>query len=114
MKLVFLFSILFVNPCFAAVKVDVDISSKTMYVYENGKQLYKWRVNTAMRGYKTRTGNFGVLFIDIDHKSSKYPKPNGGAPMNYAIFYSGDYAIHQGSVTDAGSHGCIRLEGPKC
>ena len=44
-------------------------------------------------------------------KSSKYPRPNGGAPMPYCMHFYKGYAMH-GSNTVPGynaSHGCVRL-----
>ena len=45
-----------------------------------------------------------------DYKSSTYPKPGGGAPMNFALFIEDNLAIafHEGS-TKLESHGCIHL-----
>lgn len=45
-------------------------------------------------------------------RSSRYPKPRGGAPMPYCMFYSKYYAIH-GSPNVPNynaSHGCIRVK----
>lgn len=44
-------------------------------------------------------------------KSSKFPRPRGGAPMPYCMFFHGGYAIH-GSPSisnNNSSHGCIRV-----
>lgn len=45
------------------------------------------------------------------YRSKIYPKPNGGAPMPYAMFFKGGYAIH-GSYDVPNynaSHGCVRV-----
>lgn len=44
-------------------------------------------------------------------KSSRYPRPRGGAPMPYCMFFSKYYAVH-GSYdvpNRNASHGCIRV-----
>lgn len=45
-----------------------------------------------------------------DYRSSTYPKPHGGAPMDYALFLHEKPAIafHVGSTSEE-SHGCIHL-----
>lgn len=48
-----------------------------------------------------------------DYVSHSYPKPNGGAKMPFALFFTQDLAcaFHQGSAA-VPSHGCIHLEPP--
>lgn len=44
-------------------------------------------------------------------KSSRYPRPRGGAPMPYCMFFSKYYAVH-GSYdvpNHNASHGCVRV-----
>jgi L,D-transpeptidase ErfK/SrfK len=44
--------------------------------------------------------------------SHKYPKPNGGAPMPYCMFFNNGQALHGspgGIVGYNASHGCVRL-----
>ena len=45
-----------------------------------------------------------------DYKSASYPEPDGGAPMNFALFLAQDLAVafHEGD-TFSESHGCIHL-----
>lgn len=44
-------------------------------------------------------------------KSSRYPKPRGGAPMPYCMFFSKYYAIHGSNdvPNHNASHGCVRV-----
>lgn len=44
-------------------------------------------------------------------RSSKFPMPNGGAPMPYCMFFRGGYAIHGANELPNynASHGCIRV-----
>jgi lipoprotein-anchoring transpeptidase ErfK/SrfK len=72
-------------------------------------QTYSWKVSTGRDGFDTPTGSFRPIWLDINHKSNQYED----APMPYAVFFSGGYAVHG---TDAvarlgrpASHGCVRL-----
>ncbi len=46
-----------------------------------------------------------------DCKSSMYPLPHGGAPMQYCMFFSKYYAVHGSNEVRPfnASHGCIRI-----
>lgn len=42
--------------------------------------------------------------------SSKYPAPEGGAPMPFCMFFRNGYAMHAGDLPGYhASHGCVRL-----
>lgn len=64
------------------------------------------------RGCRTVAGTFTIYRRQgAGCKSSKFPRPNGGAPMPYCMHFHGGYALH-GSNTVPGynaSHGCVRL-----
>lgn len=60
----------------------------------------------------TPTGVFSVLSKGGPGcKSSRYPRPHGGAPMGYCMFFTSNYAIHASNDVPAAnvSHGCIRV-----
>ncbi len=65
------------------------------------------------RGCRTPSGVFSVYNkAGPNYRSSKYPiETNGGAPMPWAMFFHGGYAIHgSNSVPEYNaSHGCIRV-----
>ena len=44
-------------------------------------------------------------------KSSRYPRPRGGAPMPYCMFFSKFYAVHGSNdvPNHNASHGCVRV-----
>lgn len=44
-------------------------------------------------------------------KSNKFPLPNGGAPMQYCMFFKGGYALHASNDVPGynASHGCVRM-----
>lgn len=93
----------------APLVAKVDVSSQTMTVFQNGKVAYQWPVSTARKGKWTPRGTFRAQWLSRHHKSSLY----NNAPMPYAIFFRGNYAIHgTNQVSRLGrpaSAGCVRL-----
>lgn len=91
------------------VVARVSISTQTMKVYHEGRLLYTWPVSTARSGKITPTGVYQPEFLSRNHRSSRY----NNAPMPFAIFYDGHYAIHgTDQVKRLGrpaSAGCVRL-----
>ncbi|MCW1933101.1 L,D-transpeptidase [Pararhodobacter zhoushanensis] len=92
-----------------AIVARVSVEAQTMHVYIDGMLRYEWPVSTARSGKYTPRGEWTPQWLSRWHRSSLY----NNAPMPYAIFYSGDYAIH---ATDAvsrlgrpASAGCVRL-----
>jgi lipoprotein-anchoring transpeptidase ErfK/SrfK len=93
----------------AGVKVEVDRASQTMAVIVDGVRRYAWRVSTGRPGYGTPAGVFHPQWMAASWFSRVYYN----APMPYAIFFYGGFAIH-GSYEIArlgapASHGCVRL-----
>lgn len=87
----------------------VSITTQTMHVYRDGMLIHEWPVSTARPGKVTPVGEWTAQWLSRHHRSSRY----NNAPMPYAIFYSGDYAIHATYETDRlgrpASAGCVRL-----
>lgn len=87
----------------------VSISTQTMHVYRDGLLIHEWPVSTARPGKVTPTGEWTAQWLSRNHRSRRYNM----TPMPYAIFYSGDYAIHATYETDRlgrpASAGCVRL-----
>ncbi len=87
----------------------VSISTQTMKVYHEGRHLFTWPVSTAKAGKITPTGVYEPEFLSRNHRSSLY----NNAPMPFAIFYDGNYAIHgTDQIKRLGapaSNGCVRL-----
>ena len=99
-------------PLQAGKRIVVDLSKQEAYAYEDGELQFSGWISTGKPGHRTPTGRFRVLEKDIDHVSSKYPEPNGGAEMHYMLRLT-DYgvAMHLGYVPNyPASHGCIRME----
>ncbi len=97
---------------YAGKSITVDLSTQTATAYENGVPVFSGHISTGTAKRPTPTGHFRVLEKDIDHVSTSWPKPNGGAKMHYMLrLTSYGIAMHLGFVPNyPASHGCIRLE----
>ena len=93
----------------APLVAKVDISTQTMTVFLDGAPAYSWPVSTARKGKITPVGTFRGQALSRHHRSSLY----NNAPMPYAIFFRGNYAIHgTHQISRLGrpaSAGCVRL-----
>ncbi|MBB3607594.1 L,D-transpeptidase [Rhizobium sp. BK602] len=93
-----------------SVLARIDLRSQTMTVSEDGVLKYRWKVSTARKGYVTPIGSYTAKWLSRDHRSKKYDD----APMPYAVFFNGGYAIHGTyelkRLGRPASHGCVRLE----
>src|SRR5262245_58471560 len=103
-------ALLFAVPASAAsVVAHISISSQTMRVSVNGAARYVWPVSTARAGYRTPTGHYRPIRLERIWYSRIYDN----APMPYAVFFRGGYAIHGtnhvGRLGRPASHGCVRL-----
>lgn len=66
------------------------------------------------RSCKTKAGTFRIQSLGGPGcKSSLYPKPNGGAPMPYCMFFNKNQGLHgsaRSNVIEGNvSHGCVRM-----
>lgn len=97
------------SPASADVVARISKSGQTMDVYVHGTHTYSWPVSTGRGRYATPSGTFRPKRLERRWYSTRY----NGAPMHYAVFYSGGYAIHAttevGRLGNPASHGCIRL-----
>jgi len=91
------------------VVARVSITNQTMEVYHEGRHIFTWSVSTAKAGKVTPTGVYKAEALSRHHRSRLY----NNAPMPFAIFYDGHYAIHgTDQIKRLGapaSHGCVRL-----
>jgi lipoprotein-anchoring transpeptidase ErfK/SrfK len=65
------------------------------------------------RGCKTSAGSFRIQSLGAAScKSTRYPKPNGGAPMPYCMFFNKHQGLHGSQYVMEGnaSHGCVRMK----
>jgi len=103
---------LLVQPMVASASnlvASISISNQTMTVTQNGIVKHRWKVSTARKGYVTPIGNYRAKWASKNHRSRKYDN----APMPYAIFFHGGYAVHATydlkRLGRPASYGCIRL-----
>lgn len=96
----------------AGKRIVVDLSTQTATAYESGSVVFSGNISTGTAKRPTPTGSFRVLEKDIDHISTSWPKPNGGAKMHYMLRLTNyGIAMHLGYVPSyPASHGCIRLQ----
>lgn len=97
---------------FAYKEIVVDLSEQRAYAIEDGFIVFEGRISSGKRGRETPNGQYEILQKKRYHKSNLWPKPNGGAKMNYMLRLSNSgIAMHLGYVPNKpASHGCIRLK----
>ena len=105
-----LFFALAASPALSAsIVVVVDIPMQTMHVRVDREANYRRDVSTGRAGYTTPAGRYQPIRMHKVWYSKKYDN----APMPYAIFFHGGYAIHgTNDIKHLGriaSHGCVRL-----
>jgi L,D-transpeptidase ErfK/SrfK len=86
--------------------------------YDEYGNLIKWGPASPGRswcsdihsGCRTKIGQFSIYEKRGEGCiSSKFPVPDGGAPMPYCMFFKGGYAIHAAELPGyQASHGCVR------
>ncbi len=95
------------------VTATVSIADQRMYVVVVDKMGFKktfaWKVSTGKDGFETPTGDFKPTRMAAEYYSKTYDD----APMPYAVFFTGGYAVHAteavGRLGQPASHGCVRL-----
>ena len=96
----------------AALVANVDIATQTMTVKKYGKVIHTWKVSTARSGFVTPPGEWRPYRMHSMWHSRKYDM----APMPFAVFYHGGYAVHgttaENRLGTPASHGCVRLATP--
>ena len=109
------------------LKLEVDLSQRSLKVVQNGKVVRTYGVAVGRPGHPTPTGSFRTGGIDWNPSwtpppdqawaRNKKPQPPGAAanPMRGVKIYfkAPYYFIHgtnaPGSIGEAASHGCIRM-----
>ena len=85
MKLSYLwFLILFSTYSLATEKlIFVDLDEQMAYAYEDSELLFRGHISSGVQEHATPTGTFKILEKKKYHKSNLWPKPNGGARMDF-------------------------------
>lgn len=105
--------IVFSSDLFGYKEIVVNLSEQRAYAIEDGEIIFDGPISTGVRGRETPEGQYRILQKKRYHKSNLWPKPNGGAKMNYMLrLTNSGIAMHLGYVPKSGpaSHGCIRLK----
>jgi L,D-transpeptidase ErfK/SrfK len=100
--------------------IIVDLDDQAFAAYDTFGSLVYWGPISAgqdwcpdiERGCNTPTGKYYIQSKGGPGCiSSKYPIPDGGAPMPYCMFFHGGYALHASPSVPGynASHGCVRL-----
>lgn len=101
--------------------VVVDLNEHAWGAYDYDGTLIRWGAATGGsnwcpdigRSCRTKAGTFRVYSLGSSNCiSSKFPVPDGGAPMPYCMFFNGGQALHGspgGVIPSNVSHGCVRL-----
>ena len=92
------------------VEARVDLNTQRLNLVVNGESVDTWKISSGRGRYATPNGSFSPYRMHKMWYSRKY----NNAPMPYAVFYDGGYAIHgTNAVSRLGrpaSHGCVRLD----
>jgi len=112
MKKITLHSLLWVHLLWGEQYISVDLSEQMAYAYEDDELIMSGRISSGVPEHPTPEGEYQVLEKKQKHKSNLWPKPNGGATMNYMLRLTNTgIAMHLGHVPDKpASHGCVRME----
>lgn len=114
------------EPGVAAVRLEVDLSERTLHVIENGSISASYAVAIGKPSYPTPKGTFSIRRIIWNprwvppdskwakNKTAKAPGEPGNPMGRVKIFFSEpDYYIHGtrevDSLGQAESHGCVRM-----
>jgi len=109
---VFISLILICSFVYASQEIIVDLSEQMAYAYEDGELVMEGKISSGKIGRETPAGEYKILEKQRYHRSNLWPKPNGGARMDYMMRLTNDgIAMHLGYVPNRpASHGCIRLK----
>lgn len=99
----------------------VDPNVVAWGAYDSDGTLVRWGPASAGRDYcndvdmpcQTKAGEFRVFSLgSSDCYSTKFPLPDGGAPMPYCMYFNNGQALHgkpSGLPGYNDSHGCVRM-----
>lgn len=98
-------------------KIDVNLSTQTISLTENGAVIDSWRVSSGVSGYETKPGNFTINWKLTSQnmgnqdttKAPGYYQPN----VKWVMYFNGDQALHgvywHSAWGSTRSHGCVGM-----
>ena len=91
----------------ARVVVTVDVSSRTLNVEKDGRELHTWQISVAKPGYGVPLGRHRLQSIERGER----PSTQYGGLMIKPLFFQGDYGIHGVDLPIGGqvSNGCFHI-----
>lgn len=99
--------------------IVLDLRKHAFGAYDGSGYLVHWGPASGGKGWcpdvnRRCTTPRGSFFIfrkgDVYCKSTKFPIPEGGAPMNFCMYFYKGFAMHAGDLPGFhASHGCVRL-----
>lgn len=92
-------------------RIKINLSKQRLYAICDGKVIRTIRVSTGRKGKRTPTGCYTIFSKQgAGCRSSRYPKPHGGARMPYCMFFHRLYGIHgyHSVPSYPASAGCVR------
>jgi len=103
--------------------IYVDLGNHIWAAYDADGYQVRWGPATGGRKHcpppnedskcNTKEGSYRIYSLGSSNcVSTKFPEPDGGAPMPYCMFFDGGQALHgsPGGIVDANvSHGCVRM-----
>jgi len=83
----------------ASQEIVVDLSEQMAYAYEDGELIMEGRISSGKIGRETPAGDYRIIEKKRHHRSNLWPKPNGGAKMDYMLRLTNTgIAMHLGYV----------------
>ena len=98
-------------------KIDVNLSTETLTVTENGNVVDSWAISSGREGFATHTGSFTVNWkLDTQNmgntdltKAPFYYQPD----VKWIMYFNGDEALHgvywHNNWGTPMSHGCVGM-----
>jgi lipoprotein-anchoring transpeptidase ErfK/SrfK len=96
--------------------IDVNLSSQTATLYENGAVVRSWKISSGKAATPTDTGNFKV-YAHVRSQTMKSREPDGSITetpnVPWVTYFNGDEAFHgtywHSNFGNRMSHGCVNM-----
>ncbi len=97
-------------------KIDVNLSSQTATLYENGAVVNSWKISSGKAATPTDVGNFRV-YAHVRSQNMKSREPDGSITetpnVPWVTYFNGDEGFHgtywHNDFGNRRSHGCVNM-----